>query len=128
MERLTPLVHHVRDWAEELGWATRIVDKPQDDSDIGDYMAPGLILQHDWTRVGLDPIANAAPGVEGIVDLYVLPAYDDIARLFYYDDRWRLHYGPPGTPAGADVRETPSKPLTKKAFREVLNDLTKNGG
>ena len=91
LEQLTPLVSHVRGWAEELGWAARVVDKPLEDADIGDYKAPALVLQRDMTRVGLEPIGHAAAGVEGIVDLYVLPAYDDIAKLFFYDNRWHLH-------------------------------------
>jgi hypothetical protein len=74
------------------------------------------------TRVGLEPIGHAAPGVEGVVDLYVLPAYDDIAKLFFYDDRWRLHSTMEGT------KSIPDKPLTKKVFREVLDQMTTNGG
>jgi hypothetical protein len=121
MERLTTLVHHVRDWAEELGWASRVVDKPLDDSDIGDYKAPALILQRDMTRVGLEPIGRAASGIEGYVDLYVLPAYDDIAGLFYYDNRWHLSH------PGRTSEFVEDKPFTKKAFRELLDSMTPNG-
>jgi hypothetical protein len=30
----------------------------------------------------LEPIGRPAPGIEGIVDLYLMPAYDDIEREF----------------------------------------------
>ena len=127
IERLIPLVSSVRGWAEELGWATRIVDKPMSDAGIGDYKAPGLVLQRDMTRVGLEPIGRSAPGAEGVVDLYLLPAYDDIASLYFHDGRWNLHYMAQGTTAAADIRDVASKPLTKKTFREVLDQITKNG-
>ena len=52
-------------------------------------------------------------GAEGLVDLYMLPAYDDIAMLFFFDDRWHLHY------AGGTSNAVEDKPLTKKAFRDV---------
>ena len=128
IDQLNPLVSHVREWAEELGWSVRVVNKPLEDVNIGGYKAPALVLQRDMTRVGLEPIGRSAPGVEGVVDLYVLPAYDDIASLLYYNDRWRLHHTPAGTPPVADKREAAPKPLTKKTFREVLDDMLKNGG
>jgi hypothetical protein len=125
--RLTPLVTSVQGWAEELGWATRHVDKPMREAEIGDFPAPGLLLQRDLTRVGLDPIGSATPGTDGVVDLYLLPAYDDIASLFYYDDRWNLHYMGQGTSRVTDIRDAESKPLTKKALQHVLDHLTTNG-
>src|SRR4051794_32816745 len=47
VERLTPLVSSVRTWVEELGWVARDVEKPMKDAEIGDYKAPGLVLQRD---------------------------------------------------------------------------------
>jgi hypothetical protein len=125
--RLTPLVTSVRGWAEELGWATRNVDKPMKEAEIGDFPAPGLLLQRDMTRVGLDPIGSATPGTGGVVELYLLPAYDDIASLYYYDDRWNLHYMKQEKSSAANIWDAESKPLTKKALQDVLEQLTKNG-
>ena len=113
--RLTPLVGSVREWAEELGWATRNVDKPMREAEIGDFPAPGLLSSSaDLTRVGLDPIGSATPGTGGVVDLYLLPAYDDIASLFYYDDRWSLHYMKQGKSSAANIRDEESKSLSKR--------------
>src|SRR5205823_8364245 len=103
--RLAALIHDVGGWAEELGWATKSVDKPMKDAEIGEYKAAGLLLQRDLTRVGLEPIGRAAPGTEGVVDLYLLPAYDDIASLYFYGNRWNLHYPAHGAPVVAKMRD-----------------------
>ena len=126
ISRLSKLVDGVRDWAKELGWATRNIEKPMHDSQIGTYQAPALVLQKETTRVLLEPIARSAPGAEGIVDLYLMPAYDDIASLYFYNNRWNLHYWAEGTAAVATVREAPAKALSKRALREVLDEMTKN--
>ncbi len=126
IERLAPLVCSVRTWAEELGWSARQVDKPMKDSEIGDYRAPGLLLQHETLRVGLEPIGRSTPGTEGVVDLYLLPAYDDIASLYFYNNRWNLHFMAATTPAMATIRDAESKPISKRALREVLDAMKKN--
>lgn len=128
LERLSPLIASVKKWAEELGWATRIVAKPLKDAEIGDYKVPALLLQQDMVRVGLDPIGRSAPGAEGVVDLYHLPVYDDIASFFHYDGNWHLHWQPPTKTAVASLREGQAKPLSKKALREVLDEMKKHGG
>ncbi|HEV3256546.1 MAG TPA: hypothetical protein VG013_06695 [Gemmataceae bacterium] len=126
IERLMPLVSSVGAWAKELDWAVRQVDKPMSDSEIGDYRAPGLVLQQDTVRVGLEPIGRSAPGTEGVVDLYLLPAYDDIGSFYYYNSRWNLHYMAPGSPAVVTIRDAAGRPLSKKALREVLDEMKKN--
>ena len=62
----------------------------------------------------------------GIVDFYLMPAYDDIARLFFYDDGWQLHYMFPGAPAVATTREDEPWPLSKETFQNVLEAMTRN--
>src|SRR5262249_50078611 len=77
LKRLGDLVQQVESWARELDWATRRIDKTMEDSWLGSYKAPALIMQRETTRVLLEPIARTAPGAEGVVDLYLMPAYDD---------------------------------------------------
>jgi hypothetical protein len=123
LARLSFLVRDIEGWAKELGWATRVIDKPMEDSLIGQYRAPGLLMQEGTDRVLLEPVGRSAPGTEGVVDLYRMPAYDDVATLYFYDGHWNLHSVPSGTEAVATVRETKSKPLSREALQEVLTEL-----
>jgi len=97
-----------------------------DDSELGSYKAPALLMQEGSVRVLLEPIARSAPGANGVVDLYLMPAYDDIASLYLGSDGWRLHYMFPGTPSTATIRDADSKPLAKETLAEVLCEMKKN--
>ncbi len=123
INRLITLVTSVQGWAEELDWSTRRIEKRLDDSQLGTYQAPALLLQEGTTRVLLEPIARFAPGAEGVVDLYLMPAYDDIATLYFYEDGWHLHYMSPETQVGETTQEANSKRLSKEAFKEVLDEM-----
>src|SRR5438445_3773874 len=92
LRRLTDLVDQVEAWARELGWATRRIDKRMDDSDAGPYLATGLLLQKEFTRVSLEPMGRSASGSGGVADLYLMPAYDNIARFFFRDKKWLLQH------------------------------------
>jgi len=120
------LVGKVEKWSKELGWATRRIEKKLYDSRLGDHPEPALILQDDACRAMLEPIGRSAPRVEGVVDLYLMPAYDDIASFYFYDGHWHLHYLPPGQPAAASVREAVGKPLSKEALRGVLEEMKRH--
>ena len=125
LNRLTELVRLVQRFAEELGWATKRIEKHIEDSYLGNYEAEALLLQKETVRALLEPVGSSAPGVEGVVDLYLLPGYDDIATLYYYDGGWHLHHATPGSSAAADNREVKSKPLSKAVLRKVLEEMTK---
>ena len=73
----------------------------------------------------MEPVGSSAPGVEGVVDLYLLPGYDDIATLYYYDNGWHLHHAAPGSSATPGTREENSKPISKAVLRKVLEEMTK---
>ena len=128
LAKLGKLVTTVSKWAEELDWATRTVDKKMEDAEIGNYRAPGLLLQQETVRLLLEPIARIAPGAEGAVDLYLMPSYDDIASLYYYSNRWNLHYVFQETPHVATPLETEGKPLTKLTLRKVLDEMRAHAG
>jgi hypothetical protein len=74
----------------------------------------------------LEPVARAAPGAEGVVDLYLMPAYDDIASLYFYDGDWHVHYMFPGTPTVGNMRDTKAKGLSLDTLREVLEAMKTN--
>jgi hypothetical protein len=125
INRLSELVESVDTWAQELGWATRRIQKKMEDSQIGQYRAPALLMQEGTVRIILEPIARSAPGAEGVVDLYLMPAYDDIATLFY-EGEWKLQYPFPNAPLADDVEEVPPLPFSKETLRAVLEELKKN--
>ncbi len=122
--RLSDLVETVRGWAEELDWSTRRIEAKMEDSEIGTYKAPALIIQRETVRAILEPIGRSAPGVAGVVDFYLMPAYDDIARLFFYDDRWYLHHASPASPDVGPHRR--DQPLSRETFQAVLEAMTRN--
>lgn len=66
LTRLDKLVRSVRQWAEEFGWATRRIDKNLEDSQLGTYQAPALLMQKEFARVLLEPIARFAPGAPAL--------------------------------------------------------------
>ena len=123
LENLNALIGSVRTWARDFGWDTKVIEKPMEDAEIGIYKAPALLLQEETTRVLLEPIARGGPGSEGLVDLYLMPAYDDIASLYYYDSRWNIHYMAAGHPIVGDIRHADAKPLSKVSLRKVLDEL-----
>lgn len=126
LELLSSLVAQIREWATDLDWSVKDVPKVMQDSTLGRYQAPGLLLQKDFTKLLLEPIARAAPGTEGVVDLYLMPGLDDIASLYYYGGGWKLHYMAPNSPTVATIRDASARPLTKEVFQDVVEEMTKN--
>lgn len=122
-EKVTTLVDQVEAWAKDSNWSTRRIEKTLEDSFIGDHHVPALLMQEDTCRILLEPVGRSAPGAEGVVDLYLLPAYDDIATLYYYNQRWNLHYVFPNSKPVASVREADALPLTKESFEKVLAEM-----
>jgi hypothetical protein len=123
---LADLTSKVKNWAEELNWSTRQIAKKMKDSRLGSYDAPALLMQKETTRVLLDPVARFTPGADGVVDLYLMPAYDDIASLYLVNGEWRLHYVFSGTPAAAEIRQAESWPLSRDAIGRILNEMSIN--
>jgi hypothetical protein len=128
LEKLRKLVATVKGWAHEFDWATRVVEKKIEDAEIGNYKAPGLLLQMETVRLFLEPVARAVPGTEGVVDLYLMPSYDDIASLYYYDNRWNVHYLFEGTPTVGNIRDADAKPLTKATLRKLFDEMKAHAG
>jgi hypothetical protein len=104
VDRLAVLVDEIERWSGEIGWSTRRIETQLQESQIGSYSAPALLMQEGTTKVLLEPVARFATGADGVVDLYLVPAYDDIASLYFYDGKWHLHYMFQGTPTVPDIR------------------------
>jgi hypothetical protein len=121
--RLQKLTSTVKGWAEELDWSTRVISKKMNDARLGNYDAPALMMQKEAIRVLLDPVARFAPGTDGIVDLYLMPGYDDIATLFLAGGEWRLHHMISGDQGTASV-DLERRPLTKEILAKLLDETT----
>lgn len=126
LERLSQLINQIKRWAEEAGWSTRSIEVTLTDSQIGRYKAPALLMQENATKVLLEPIARSAPGADGVVDLYLIPAYDDIASFYLCNGTWQIHYMLPGTPTVATIRNAAAEPLSLESFRAVLEAMKAN--
>ncbi len=126
LDRLNSLIRQVDEWAKDLGWATRWIEKRMEDCETGNYVAPALLLQEETTRVLLEPIAQSAPGAEGVVDLYLMPAYDDIASLYFSKGAWQVLYMSPSLPSANTNQDAKPKRLTRKIFEMVLTEMRHN--
>jgi hypothetical protein len=126
IDRVAVLITQVEQWARDLGWSTRRVEKRLEDAWIGKHSVAALLMQEDACRILLEPVGRSTPGTEGVVDLYLMPAYDDIATLYYYGGQWNLHYMFPGAKPVATVREAEAVPLSKMTLEKVLGELRKH--
>jgi hypothetical protein len=128
LDRVGKLVGDIELWGEKLGWATRRIEKHLEDSGVGAHKVPALLLQKETVRVLLEPVSPRALGAEGIVDLYLMPSYDDIASLYFREGRWRVHYIFQGRgEAAAMSEEVESQPLSEDIFAAVLEEMKKHG-
>ena len=122
-ERLDDLVGKVRGWVESEHWVTKPYPKKMRDSDGTVFEVPSLFMQKGPTRLLLDPIAYDAPGSDGVVDLYLMPTYDDAASLIFVDDRWQIHYAFPDQPAGAGIDQPDVMELSENSIIRVLDEI-----
>ena len=128
LESLNALVESIEGWSRELGWSTRRIEKKLDDPEIGAYQAPALLMQEETTRALLDPIGRSTPGSEGVVDLYLMPAFDNIARFYHRDGQWWLHHATPETRGDGAILEIKPASLSKESLRGVFESMKKNAG
>jgi hypothetical protein len=128
LDRLNTLVEEVQGWAQKAGWRTRRIDKTVKERRLGTYKAPVLLMEKDTVEVVLNPVARFVPGANGAVDLYVAPAYDDIASLYLEGDHWVLHYAyRPDPTATESVIEIAPEPYSESTIRKILDGMAANG-
>ncbi len=123
LRRLDELLVQVKGWAEGSGWRTRVIEKSMRDSVLGPYKAPAMLMQRETVEVILDPVGRFAPGTDGVVDLYLLPAYDDIASLYLVDDAWKLHYAFRATPVVGGIKQAEAMTLDAPSLNRVLDEI-----
>src|SRR5262249_28017705 len=123
LNRVSSLVEQVDQWARELGWTTRRLEKNLDDRWIGKHRVPALLMQQDTSPALLEPIGRSTSG-GALVDLYLMPAYDDVASIYYYDDRWNIHRNMSrGTNTVLPEPRENAKPLTRETLKAVLEEM-----
>ena len=124
LDRLDALVKDVKGWVEKSGWRTRVIGKPMKDPVLGPYKAPVLLMEQDTVEVALNPVSRFVPGADGAVDLYLMPAYDDIARLYFEGGRWMINYAFHADPmATHSVAEAEPLPLSEATMNQVLSSI-----
>ena len=117
--RVDSLIVQVSKWAEPHEWVIRRYAKRMRDLDQQVYVIDALFLQKGPTRVLLDPVAYDVPGAEGVVDLYLMPTYDDMASLYFEGGQWTIHY-----PLPPDPNTKPEAlPFSEKTILEVLDSI-----
>jgi hypothetical protein len=126
LARLGDLVRTIKSWAEQSGWKTREITKLMEDSVLGEYRAPALLMQRETVEVILDPVSRFVPGADGAVDLYLMPAYDDIASLYLMDGEWKLNYVFNNAAVATEVREPEVMTLSKRTVVRVLDKIAAN--
>ncbi len=81
-------------------------------------------MQRAFVRVLLEPITRFAPGTDGVVDLYRMPAYDDIASLYRVAGEWKLDYASAGGITAARTRSAEPIDLNRENFLRVLETIS----
>lgn len=126
LQRLNSLIDQVKQWASELDLPTRLIQVNLKDPELGKYNASALLIQDEGIKILLEPIAPSASGADGVVDLYLMPSYDDIASLYLIDGKWMMHYMFPGDPTVGNIQDAIATELTKDSFQKVLEAMKKN--
>ncbi|CAN5403444.1 hypothetical protein BH10PLA2_BH10PLA2_14860 [soil metagenome] len=126
-KRVEALVEEVRSFAEPHEWVTKPYPKKFRDADQSIYMIPALFLQKGPVRVLLDPVAYDVPGSEGVVDLYLMPTYDDMASLYFENGHWLIRYAYPATSMEqAQLVEADAILLDEVSINQVLDSIAAN--
>ena len=124
LNRLNILANDVKTWAEASGWRTRIVSKTLTERPLGSYKVPLLLMEKEAVEAVLNPVARYTPGADGAVDLYLAPAYDDIASLYFADGRWVVNHPFPVDQRGDHLPdEATTSALTEETIRKLLDEM-----
>jgi hypothetical protein len=123
-ERVDALVARFEGEVDRGEWLTRRYPKRLRDDTREVYEVPALYIQKGATSLLLDPVGYDVPGAEAAADLYLMPAYDPVASLYFEGGQWILHYAfPPDPSAPHSVIETQDLPLSSETINQVLNSI-----
>jgi hypothetical protein len=82
---------NAEEWSAERAWRTKRVNKKMNESLIGAYEAPQLLIFAEPNLYALDPVARFVPGALGAFDFALQPSYHTTSM--YRDDNgvWHVH-------------------------------------
>lgn len=124
LDRLEGLVQDVQSWAQAEGWRTRRITKTVRERRLGKYEVPVLLMEKETVEVVLNPVARFVPEADGAVDLYLSPAYDDIASLYFESGQWVVHDGDRPDPSETNrVVEIKRRPCNEATIRGILGRM-----
>jgi len=122
LSRLNDLFLLVEGWVEESGWRTRRTTKPVTEAALGRYEVPLLLMERGGVEIVLSPIARTSADSDRVVDLYLMPGYDDVASLHFEGGRWRVRHASPFDPAAPrTVAEGERLPLEEATTNRILD-------
>jgi hypothetical protein len=119
---LNDLASQVKAWVEPAGWRTRLVAKPTRDSVLGRFEVPLLLMERNGVEVALNPVSPFIDGADGAVDLYVVPAYDEVGSLYFKNGQWTLYYVSHQDDEAGN-REPEGVPLSESSINRVLDEM-----
>ncbi|WP_459556580.1 hypothetical protein [Lacunimicrobium album] len=114
-------------WASEAQWSCRRIEKQIKELQFGNYKAPGLMMQKEFTKILMEPIGSRADGDDGVIDMYMMPMYDDMATIVFEDGKWKIHYLFSPAPELTGVVSADDFPLfefQKESFSKALEDMS----
>lgn len=124
LSHLAELVEHVQAWSAASGWSGRRTSKHMVEKGVGRYEVPVLVLDRGNTEVALVPVARQDPEARGLVDLFLMPAYDDVASLSLEEGRWFIHDTiPPGLMETHPEVKAQRLPLDEGNLNRVLEAI-----
>ncbi|MHC5539472.1 hypothetical protein ACYOEI_14740 [Singulisphaera rosea] len=122
LKSLDALVSLVKHWVEAVGWQTRLTTKLVTDPDLGRYEVPLMLMERGGVEVVLSPLARTEPGAVGVVDLNLMPTYDDIASLEYDGDSWSIRLASPlNSTSSRPASGLQRHPLDRNAMNRILD-------
>jgi hypothetical protein len=114
---VTALVDQVESWCKELDWASRRALKQiSDDEPLGPYQVPMLRMQYWDVHLMFDPTSRFGVRNDGQCDLYVMPAYDDLAVVYRRGNEWFVRAR---TPSGVGEEQ----PFTRESLQRMAEIL-----
>jgi hypothetical protein len=79
------------EWSAQAAWRTRRVNKKLNESLIGPYEAPQLLIYAEPNLYVLDPVARFVPDAQGAFDFAVQPSYYTTSMYRDDDGIWYVH-------------------------------------